>query len=307
MRLAVTGATGLLGSCLTKYFIEKGDDVYVLLKDDQSSSKLGYLGKIVYGNINSRSDVDNFVQKSSPDYFVHLAAQTQVHESVKFPYETFYTNSVGTLNVLEALREFSATRAIVVASSEKAYGLSTSSEYLEKSPLDGKYPYDASKVITEIICRAYKSTYSMPIATTRACNIYGKGDYNQSRLIPAILHAYKTREAFVMRNGGEEIREYIHVEDVVRAYDSILEYVSQQGTEESFNISSGERFKAKEIVEMVQKHLKRDVPILLTWDDAIETRKDFMNSDLLRLSTGWRPLIHFESSLGEIVQWYLKN
>lgn len=303
----MTGATGLLGSSLVKYFIQRGYDAYVLLKDDQSSSKLGYVAKTVYGNINSRSDVEHFVHQSLPDYFVHLAAQTQAHESVKFPYETFYTNSVGTLNVLEALREYSATRAIVVASSEKAYGFSNSGEYLEKNPLDGKYPYDASKVMTEIICRAYKSTYSMPIATTRACNIYGIGDYNQSRIIPAILHAYKTREAFVMRNGGEEIREYIHVEDVVRAYESILEYVSQQGTEESFNISSGERFKAKEIVEMVQKHLKSEVPILTTWDDALETRKNFMNSDLLRLSTGWRPSIHLESSLGEIVQWYLKN
>jgi len=307
MNIAITGATGLLGSSMVEFFIEKGYKVYALIKNERSSYKLNNIANKIYGDVNSKSDVQSFVLKSQPYFFVHLAAWTQVNESLKFPYEAFYTNTVGTLNVLEALRVYSDTQAIVIASSEKAYGKSNGVEFSEKSPLDGTFPYDASKAITEIICRAYKTTYTMPIATTRACNIYGKRDYNQNRLIPAIIHAYKTGETLVMRNSGEETREYIHVDDVVRAYDCILEYISKRGIEYSFNISSGERFKTSEIVGMVQRHLKGRIRVEVVKSVESENRKEFINTDLLRVSTGWRPAMRLEDSLGDIIQWYLKH
>lgn len=307
MNIAITGATGLLGNSLVDCFIENNHKVYVLVKDEHSTLRLSERTNKVYGNVNIKSDVDFFVQKSLPDYFVHLAAQTQAYDSLKYPYNTFFTNCVGTLNVLESLREYSATKAIIVASSDKAYGELQDEEYLETSPLNGIYPYDASKSITDIICRSYKRTYSMPVVTTRACNIYGKRDYNQQRLIPAIIGALQTGKPFVMRNDGEDVREYIHVDDVVTAYLHILEYLKNSGEVDSFNISSGERFKTKEILRMIQNHAGREIPTKIDSNSTMEIKKQFMNSDLLRVSTGWKPNMLFESSLGEVVDWYLKQ
>lgn len=295
----------MLGNSLVDFYVQNGWEVYVLIKDEHASLKLNDRINKVYGNVNSKSDVDFLIQKSRPHYFIHLAAQTQAYDSLKYPYNTFFTNCVGTLNVLESLREYAAARAIVVASSDKAYGELQENEYLETSPLNGIYPYDASKSITDIICRSYKRTYSMPIATTRACNIYGKRDYNQQRLIPAIVGALRTGKPFVMRNGGEDIREYIHVDDVVSAYSLILEYIQNSGNEDTFNISSGERFKTKDILQMIQNHVGREIPISINSDSTMEIKKQFMNSDLLRGATGWQPKMLFKSSLGEIVNWYL--
>lgn len=307
MNLAVTGATGLLGNSLIEYYIRIGWEVFVLIKDEHASLKLSSRTNKIYGNVNSKSDVDFFVHKSRPDFFVHLAAQTQAYDSLKYPYNTFYTNSVGTLNVLESLREYDATKAIVVASSDKAYGELRGEEYLETSPLDGLYPYDASKAITDIICRSYKSTYSMPVVTTRACNIYGIKDYNQQRLIPAIISASKTGKAFVMRNNGEDIREYIHVDDVVQAYDCILKYISKGGKGDSFNISSGERFRTREVLQLIQEHIEEQIPLEVLNNNSMEIKKQFMNSELLRNATGWKPVMSFSGSLSDIVKWYLDN
>jgi CDP-glucose 4,6-dehydratase len=307
MNLAITGATGLLGNSIVEYFARKGWQVFVLIKDEHSSLKLSDQTNKIYGNINSKSDVDFFVQKSLPNYFVHLAAQTQAYDSLKYPYNTFYTNSVGTLNILESLREYSEAKAIVVASSDKAYGELRGSEYLESSPLDGIYPYDASKAVTDIICRSYGSTYSMPIVTTRACNIYGKKDYNQQRLIPAIIRAFKIGKPFVMRNGGDDIREYIHVDDVVKAYECILDYISKGGVTESFNISSGERLKTREVFQSIQNCVGGDIPLEVKSSNTKEIKKQFMNSDMLRSSTGWRTQMRFQDCLKDLVDWYLEN
>ena len=307
MNIAITGATGLLGSNLANYYLKRGHNVFILLKDEFSNVQLNYNVNKVYGNINVKSDLEYFVQKSLPDYFIHLAAQTQAYDSLKYPYNTFYTNMVGTLNVLEALREYGKTKAIAIASSDKAYGELCDYEYTEDHPLNGVYPYDASKSITDLIAKSYKKTYGMPIVTTRACNIYGKNDNNQERLIPGIINAYVNKTEFIIRNGGKDIREYIHVNDVVSAYDSILEYVAENNDVDSFNISSGDRFTTSEVFNMVETAIGIPVDHKILDSESMEIKKQFMNSDLLTEKTGWIPKYHFRQSLLQIVEWYLKN
>ena len=143
--IAITGATGLLGSHLSNYYLSIGWDVFVLLKDEHSRTQLSDKVNKVYGSINSKADIDFFIEKSRPDYFIHLAAQTQAYDSIKYPYNTFYTNLVGTLNVLESLREYKNCKSIIVASSDKAYGELTKDEYFEDHILNGVYTYDSSK------------------------------------------------------------------------------------------------------------------------------------------------------------------
>jgi CDP-glucose 4,6-dehydratase len=305
--IAITGPTGLLGSHLSNYYLSIGWNVFVLLKDEHHNNQLSPNVNKVYGNVNSKEDIDFFVEKSTPDYFIHLAAQTQAYNSIKYPYNTFYTNTIGTLNVLESLREYNNCKAIIVASSDKAYGELQDDEYFEGHGLNGVYPYDASKSITDIVCKSYKKTYNMPIITTRACNIYGIGDNNPARLIPGIVKSHKSKTMFTIRNGGKDIREYININDVVLAYSKILEYAENFNDIESFNISSGQRYSTIEIFNIVQNAIGEDVLHEIIDSDTVEITKQIMNSSLLQEKTGWKPTHTIKDTINDVVKFYMEN
>jgi CDP-glucose 4,6-dehydratase len=305
--IAITGATGLLGSHLSNHYLSIGYNVFVLLKDEHSRTELSKDVNRVYGSINNKTDVDFFIEKSRPDYFIHLAAQTQAYDSIKYPYNTFYTNAVGTLNVLESLREYKECKSIIVASSDKAYGELTNDEYFEDHILNGIYPYDASKSITDIMCNSYRNTYSMPIVTTRACNIYGTGDNNIQRLIPGVVKAHKDGTLFTIRNGGRDIREYINVKDVVSAYANILTYTETVNNIPSFNISSGERYSTFEVFNIIQNAIGKEVNHEIIESDGFEIKKQFMNSSLLQEKTGWKAEHTMKDSMKKIVNFYMEN
>jgi len=305
--IAITGASGLLGSHLSNHYLSLGWNVFVLLKDEHSRTELSADVNKVYGSINNKTDIDFFIEKSRPDYFIHLAAQTQAYDSIKYPYNTFYTNLVGTLNVLESLREYKDCKSIVVASSDKAYGELTNDEYFEDHILNGIYPYDASKSITDIMCNSYRNTYKMPVVTTRACNIYGTGDNNIQRLIPGVIRAYKNQELFTIRNGGRDIREYINVKDVVSAYANILAYAETVNDIPSFNISSGERYSTLEVFNIIQHSVGEKINHEIIESDGFEIKKQFMNSSLLKEKTGWKAEHTMKDSMKEIVNFYMDN
>ena len=305
--IAITGATGLLGSHLSNSLILKGHNVYALIKDENSKSILSKKVNRIYGDISSKANLEYFIQKVSPDYFIHLAAQTQAYDSLRYPYQTFYNNIVGTMNVLECLREFSQCKSIVIASSDKAYGELVGNFYLEDHQLKGVYPYDASKSATDIIANSYRITYGMPIAITRACNIYGIGDYNPRRLIPATVLAYLKKQTFIIRNKGTDLREYIHVSDVVSAYESILKHIENENKIPAFNISSGDRYTTYELFCLIQNILKDKIDFKVIDEDSHEIKKQFMDSSLLKKITGWDPKITIADSLQETVEWYIEN
>jgi CDP-glucose 4,6-dehydratase len=307
MKIAITGASGLLGSNLANFYSDRGHEVYILVKDEFYSVNLNENLNKVYGNVSIKSDVDYFVQKSSPDYFIHLAAQTQAYDSLKYPYNTFYINFVGTLNVLESLREYKKCKSIVVASSDKAYGELDGFEYTESHRLDGIYPYDASKSATDLLSRSYKRTYGMPVISTRACNMYGAGDSNYQRLIPGIIKSFIDGAVFEIRNGGKDIREYIHVQDVVEAYNEILKFNELPHDIDSFNISSGERHSTLDIFNLVQASIGKNIDNIIIDTKSLEIKKQFMNSSLLREKTGWFSKRTLNSSLKEVVDWYIKS
>ena len=307
MKIAITGGTGLLGSNLVNYYSDLGHDVYVLVKDEYHTVSLNSNINKIYGNITSKEDIDYFIQTSCPDYFIHLAAQTQAYDSLKYPYNTFYINLIGTLNILESLREYNKCKSIVIASSDKAYGELNGSEYTESHQLNGVYPYDASKSATDLLARSYKKTYGMPIVTTRACNIYGIGDSNKERLIPGIIRSYINKQTFEIRNGGRDIREWINVKDVVSAYDAILRFNEKDNSVDSFNISSGDRFSTMEVFRLVEGAIGNSVDCKIISNEGFEIQKQFMNSSLLTDKTGWKPESIFMKDLKETVDWYLNK
>jgi CDP-glucose 4,6-dehydratase len=305
--IAITGATGLLGAHLANSYVQSGHQVFALIKDEHSKSILSPDVTRVFGDISRKSDMEYFIQKSNPNYFVHLAAQTQAYDSLRYPYQTFYNNIVGTLNVLECLREFSNSESIVVASSDKAYGELQTDFYTEDHPLNGIYPYDASKSATDLVANSYRVTYGMPVVVTRACNIYGAGDYNRQRLIPGIVNAYMKNDEFTIRNSGKDLREYIHVEDVVTAYRNIIPIANSSSVGSSFNIASGDRYTTLEVFNLIEKIIGNPIKNRILNDESMEIKRQFMDSTKLTRETGWRPSIKFESILPSTVEWYLSN
>ena len=305
--VAITGATGLLGSHLSNSLIQKGHNVFALIKDENSKSILSKSANRIYGDISNKANLEYLIQKVNPDYFIHLAAQTQAYDSLKYPYQTFYNNIVGTMNVLECLREFGNCKSIVIASSDKAYGELVGESYLENHQLNGVYPYDASKSSTDLIANSYRVSYGMPVAITRACNIYGTGDYNPRRLIPAVVAAHLKKQTFIIRNKGTDLREYIHVSDVVSAYERILDHVETEDKFPAFNISSGDRFTTLELFDLIQSILKVKIDFTIIDEESHEIKKQFMDSSLLKNTTGWVAMRSVAESMQETVQWYVEN
>ncbi len=306
-RVAITGITGLLGSRLANVLAEQGFIVYGIFRDEPSNIDLHPNINKVYGNINSFEDVKYFIEKANPEYVYHLAAQTQALGAVSDPYGTFYTNFLGTLNILECARIYSRAKAIIVASTDKAYGELNDKEYIESTQLNGKYPYDASKVSTEIVSKSYRETYGMPIIITRACNIYGPGDNNSQRLIPGIFKSYVDNSEFTIRNSGESIREYIYVDDVVDAYIKIADHAANQNLYPVFNISSGERYSTLEVFELIEKNLGKKIKSKTIFDYSKEIKNQIMSSSLLESATSWRPKVTFEDGISKIASWYLNK
>ena len=306
-RFAITGATGLLGSNLVNKLISLGYEVNVLIKDENSKSILDSSVTKVYGDISDKRDIEYFIQKTDPTHFVHLAAQTQAYDSLKYPYPTFYNNIVGTLNILESLREYGKCSAIIVASSDKAYGELIGKKYLESHPLNGIYPYDASKSATDLVSSSFRKSYNLPIIVTRACNIYGIGDYNRQRLIPGIVYSHLRKSEFIIRNGGRDFREYIHVDDAVDAYIKLLDYAETNNSKGAFNISSGDAFSTLELFNLIQSEIGGSIKHTVIDKPSLEIVSQFMDAQLITSETGWSPKYDLKKSIGKIVEWYVEN
>jgi CDP-glucose 4,6-dehydratase len=304
-RFAITGATGLLGSNLINRLSSLDENISVLIKDENSKSILAENVTKIYGDISDRNDIDYFIQRTNPTHFIHLAAQTQAYESLKYPYATFYNNVLGTLNILESLRDFNNCRVIMVASSDKAYGSLIGDKYTESHPLNGIYPYDASKSATDIISNSYRQTYNLPIVTTRACNIYGYGDYNQQRIIPGIIYSYLKNREFIIRNGGNDFREYIYVEDLVDAYLNIIEYVESENLIPSFNITSRDGLTTLELFHLIQEIVGKPIQHSIVNNPSLEIAKQVMDDSLIRAKTNWSPRHKLRDTLQDVVEWYL--
>ena len=306
-RFAITGATGLLGSNLVNRLLTMNHEVNVLIKDENSKSILNSNVTKIYGDISDKHDIEFFIQRANPTHFIHLAAQTQAYDSLKYPYPTFYSNVVGTLNILESLREYGNCKAIIVASSDKAYGELIGEKYKEDHPLNGIYPYDASKSATDIIANSYRKSYNLPIVVTRACNIYGIGDYNRQRLIPGIVYAHLKNLEFVIRNGGKDFREYVYVEDVVDAYLKLLDYAEKNNSIGAFNISSEDGYTTLDLFNLIQKEIGSLIKYKIISEPTLEIVKQLMDSSLLKQETGWSPKYNMKNNIGEITRWYLNN
>ena len=309
MRVLVTGATGLIGSALCHELLGQGAEVHALvLSEPEPESALVRSGdmrrvKAHTGRLEDPDGVRRAVQQARPQAVFHLGAQPLVELAQHDPTHTFEVNVRGTWSLLEACRSLEdPPRAIAVASSDKAYGASKKLPYVETDPLDGREPYEASKTMTDVLARTYARAYALPTRVARCGNIYGPGDWNWSRIIPGTIRSLLRGERPVLRSDGTPVRDYIHVDDVVRAYLALAEGDVAPG--EAFNFSSGEKLSVIEVVELVARAVgsKLEPKVLGTAKGEIDVQ--YLDSSKARRALGWTATRRMAESLPATIDWY---
>ena len=312
----ITGANGFLGSHLVKRALSYKAKVIVLVKEEIKFSlfkieELGVKCKIYRGDLANSKLINSILKKNKIDVCFHIAAQAIVGIANNSPRGTFRTNIEGTWNILEAARVF-GIKAMVVASSDKAYGEHKKLPYKEDAPLIALHPYDASKSCADILSRTYAHTYKLPVAVTRCANIYGPGDLNFSRIIPDTCRAAIKGNNPIIRSDGTPLRDYAFVDDIVNAYfilaASLLNKKIAVG--EVFNFGIGKPISVISLVRMILKVSGKTglVPEILSKGKISgEIDKQYLSSDKAKKVLGWQPKYSLKKGLEITYKWYREH
>ncbi len=311
----ITGITGFVGTWIAKSLVEKGANVIAFVRDEIPNMPLRTmgiyekLGAIANGDILDYSSVKRVFDEYEIDTCFHLAAQTQVTIAKTSPTSTFDINVRGSWNVMEAARNSGALKRMVIASTDKVYGEPVELPIKETHPLLAAYPYDASKVCVERIAQTYATTYGLPIAITRCCNIYGGGDMNFLRIVPGSIRSVLADENPIIRSDGTPVRDFIYVEDAANAYLTLAEKMdSKQVIGEAFNFGSNSPINMLELVNKIikvsGKNLKADVQGTKKPDAEID--KQYLSSEKAGKILGWQPKFSLEEGLKNTISWYEK-
>ena len=310
-RVLVTGCTGFLGSWLVDTLLPLGADVVGLVRDEVPQSRLIQTGldnqiSIVRGELGDYPLMERILAEYEINTIFHLAAQTIVGIANRSPMSTFETNIRGTWVLLEAARHNPTVQAIVVASSEKAYGHEHPLPFAETMPLQGRHPYDVSKSCADLIAQTYAHTYGLPVAVTRCSNLYGGGDLNWNRLLPGTIRSVLRGERPIIRSDGTFKRDYLYVEDAVRGYLMIAEQMGKTAVlGEGFNFGIGQPNSALDVVETiirVSDHPDLE-PIILN-EVQNEIKDEYLSADKAKTVLGWQPQETLESGLAKTIAWY---
>lgn len=313
-RALVTGGAGFIGSHLIGALLERGAEVFVLDRRFGPRAPLlllGLEGKVtkVEGDVRDGAFVLDVLASCSITHIFHLAALPVVGEAVRAPSSAFDVNVKGTWSVLEAARLYGACEAVLVASSDKAYGEQAELPYVEDMPLLGLDPYSASKACADIVARCYALTYGLPVVVVRASNAYGEGDVNMSRLVPSVAVAALRGERPVLRSDGTPLRDYIYVGDLVEAYLALAERAKEEGIRgEAFNVGCGRPISVLEMAEAVLEAAGRaDLEPIVLGEAGGEIQRQFVDISKIRERAGWRPKTPLREGLRRTVEWYREN
>jgi len=307
----ITGYEGFLGSNLTKTLLDCGAKIWGLditthrrttILSDEDLDKI----EIIKGSVGNFSLVSGIIEENDIEFIFHLAAEAIVGRCNKNPLRTFSTNIKGSWNILEASRNSNSIKAIVIASSDKAYGIQKELPYKEDSSLAGCHPYDVSKSCEDLLAYTYFHTYRLPVCITRCGNIYGPGDFNFSRIVPDTIRSALRGETLIIRSDGKFTRDYNYVEDIVRGYLLLAQKMeSLRLYGEAFNFSNESPISVLKLVKMILKLVGQDKANYKIANTArYEIKHQYLSAKKAQRILKWSSQYTLEAGLKKTIEWY---
>ena len=310
-KILVTGGAGFIGSCFVRHILNKYPDYKVINID-----ALTYAGNIenladveknpnyqfVQGNICDQKLIKDLV--SQVDMVVNFAAESHVDRSITGPEIFIETNVQGTLNLLQASKEFKVDRYLQVSTDEVYGTLGKTGYFYETTPIQPNSPYSASKASADLLVRAYFETYKMPVLTTRCSNNYGPYQYPE-KLIPFFIAQLLKGEKVPVYGDGLNVRDWLYVYDHCSAIDTVL-HKGQVG--EVYNIGGHNEKTNMEITQIILAAMGKDESSIRYVEDRLGHDKRYaIDNEKIQTQLGWEPSLTFEEGIKLTIDWYLKN
>ncbi len=319
-KVLITGDTGFKGSWLAIWLKQLGAEVYGYAlppkrqEDNFVRCKLNEKIHHLNGDIGELNKLKNYFKEVQPEFAFHLAAQPIVLESYKNPNYTFETNVMGTVNFFEALRNTPSVKAAVNITSDKCY---QNNEwvwgYRENDPMGGKDPYSASKGCSELITNCYQNSFfaqntHCAIASARAGNVIGGGDWSDYRIIPDFFRAMKKNEKLIIRN-PHATRPWQHVLEPLSGYLLLASKLYSEGNKYSGGWNFGPleqaNHKVSELIEAIIKYYgKGDVAFDESSEKLYEANALKLDISKAMVNLKWEPVLSFEELIEYTVEGY---
>lgn len=317
-RVFLTGHTGFVGAWLTLWLREMGAQVYGYALAPPTDPSLFVVADVksalvtdTRGDILDTQCLSAALEAAAPDTLLHLAAQPLVLESYHQPTDTFTTNAIGTMNVLEAARHAPSLRSVLIVTTDKCYANDDDGRsFSENDPLGGHDPYSASKACAEIITAAYRDSFfaaGPPIATARAGNIIGGGDWAAHRLVPDCIRAAANHQPVVLRHPAAR-RPWQHVLDAASGYLTLVQKMEEAPERFMGAWNFGPDAETSETNENVAAAIMKRIGGIVDLKPAAAAPRE---ANLLSLNThkaqaelGWRPRWPLDRALAETADWY---
>ncbi|MGJ8620588.1 MAG: CDP-glucose 4,6-dehydratase [Methylophilaceae bacterium] len=321
----ITGHTGFKGAWLSLWLQSLGAKVTGYSLNPPSEVNLFEVAQVgeamysIYGDVRDAAHLKKSVLEAKPSVIFHLAAQSLVLQSYQDPVETYSTNVMGTVNVLEAIRQCDTVKSVVVVTSDKCYdNKEWDWAYRENDQMGGYDPYSSSKACTELVVDSYRKAFfsaanqhqqSIAVATVRAGNVIGGGDWAQDRLIPDVIEAFTKQVPVKLRNPSA-VRPWQHVLEPLGAYMLLAEKLFNQGMAYAepwnFGPNAAGTQTTEWLVQRLADYWKSDARALIQHqaNEAHEAHCLMLDCTKAHSKLGWQPKWTIERALEHVVDWY---
>ncbi|MGV1099886.1 CDP-glucose 4,6-dehydratase [Thiovibrio sp. JS02] len=321
-RVFLTGHTGFKGSWLALWLGQLGADVVGYSLPPENALNLFEAAAVadgmvsVIGDIRDLGRLENTLRQYKPDIAIHMAAQALVRPSYRDPVGTFSTNVMGTVSFLEAIRKTATARVVINITSDKCYeNREMIWGYRETDPMGGYDPYSCSKGCAELVTSAYRDSFfakaGIALASVRAGNVIGGGDWAQDRLLPDIMKSFVVGEPVRIRN-PQAIRPWQHVVEALGGYLLLAEKMWENGAAFSQGWNFGPNEESARPVGWIVEHLCRKWGGGARWitDNGEHPHEaGYLKLDCSKVKTylGWAPKLSLPQALDWVVEWYLAH